>query len=56
LDADYVLMTAKDAVKCEHMKDNRLWVAEAEMCFSDPDFLPWLNTQLKAKSVQSHLH
>lgn len=56
LDADYVLMTAKDAVKCEHMKDNRLWVAEAEMCFSDPDFLPWLNAQLKAKSVQSHLH
>jgi tetraacyldisaccharide 4'-kinase len=55
LDAECVLMTAKDAVKCENMKDNRLWVAEAEMSFSDPDFLLWLNTQLKAKSVQSHL-
>jgi tetraacyldisaccharide 4'-kinase len=55
LDAECVLMTAKDAVKCENMKDNRLWVAEAEMYFSDPDFLLWLNAQLKAKSVQSHL-
>jgi tetraacyldisaccharide-1-P 4'-kinase len=48
-------MTAKDAVKCENIEDSRLWVAEAEMCFSDPDFLPWLNVQLNAKSVQSHL-
>lgn len=55
LNAECVLMTAKDAVKCENMEDKRLWVAEAEMYFSDPDFLPWLNAQLKAKSVQSHL-
>lgn len=53
--AECVVMTAKDAVKCENIEDNRLWVAEAEMCFSDPDFLPWLNVQLNAKSVQSHL-
>jgi tetraacyldisaccharide-1-P 4'-kinase len=55
LDAEYVLMTAKDAVKCENLEDKRLWVAEAEMCFSESDFLPWLNAQLKAKIVQSHL-
>jgi tetraacyldisaccharide 4'-kinase len=55
LNAECVLMTAKDAVKCENIEDNRLWVAEAEMCFSDPDFLPWLNAELKPKSVQSHL-
>jgi tetraacyldisaccharide 4'-kinase len=54
LDAEYVLMTAKDAVKCENIKDQRLWVVETEICFSDSDFLPWLNAQLKAKSVQSH--
>ncbi len=54
LEAECVLMTAKDAVKCENIKDHRLWVVETEMCFSDPDFLPWLNQQLKAKSVQLH--
>lgn len=54
LDADYVLMTAKDAVKCEKIKDNRLWVVETEMCFSDSDFLSWLNDQLQSKSVQTH--
>ncbi len=54
LDAECVVMTAKDAVKCENLEDKRLWVAEAEMCFSESDFLPWLNAQLKAKSVQSH--
>jgi tetraacyldisaccharide 4'-kinase len=54
LDAECVLMTAKDAVKCENLEDKRLWVAEAEMCFSESDFLPWLNAQLKAKTVQSH--
>jgi tetraacyldisaccharide 4'-kinase len=53
VDAECVLMTAKDAVKCENLEDKRLWVAEAEMCFSEPYFLPWLNQQLKAKSVQS---
>ena len=52
LDAECVLMTAKDAVKCENIKDNRLWVVETEVYFSDPDFMPWLNEQLKAKSVQ----
>lgn len=56
LNAECVLMTAKDAIKCENIEDKRLWVAEAEMCFSDQDFLPWLNAQLKAKSVQSHPH
>jgi tetraacyldisaccharide 4'-kinase len=55
LDAECVLMTAKDAVKCENLEDKRLWVAEAEMYFSESDFLPWLNAQLKAKTVQSHL-
>jgi tetraacyldisaccharide 4'-kinase len=53
LDADCVLITAKDSVKCENIPDNRIWVVETEMCFSDPDFLPWLNEQLKAKFVQS---
>lgn len=55
LDAECVLMTAKDAVKCENMEDDRLWVADAEMYFSDSDFLLWLDAQLKAKLVQSHL-
>ena len=50
ISADMILITAKDAVKCEKMTDQRLWVAEAEMTFSDPDFLTWLDHLLKEKS------
>jgi tetraacyldisaccharide 4'-kinase len=53
MNADVVLMTAKDAVKCEKMTDQRLWVAEAEMNFSDPDFLTWLDHLLKEKSLRT---
>lgn len=53
LDTDIVLMTAKDAVKCENTADQRLWVAEAEMRFSDPEFISWLDHQLQAKSVRT---
>jgi tetraacyldisaccharide 4'-kinase len=50
ISADVILITAKDAVKCEKMTDQRLWVAEAEINFSDPDFLTWLDQLLKEKS------
>lgn len=53
LDTDIVLMTSKDAVKCENTVDKRLWVAEAEMRFSDPEFICWLDHQLLAKAVRS---
>lgn len=50
LDSNIILMTGKDAVKCKDSTDTRLWVAEVEMTFSDPDFLPWLDLQLQAEA------
>jgi tetraacyldisaccharide 4'-kinase len=50
LDADVIVLTGKDAIKCQDMTDDRLWVAEADMRFSDPEFLPWLDHQLRTKA------
>ena len=36
--ADYIFITAKDAVKCRDLNDPRLWVVEAESVFSTPDW------------------
>ena len=47
---DVVLITGKDAIKCKAVQDDRLWVAEVDMTFSDPEFLPWLDHQLLAKA------
>lgn len=48
IDADIIVITGKDAVKCESINDARIWVADVEMTFSDPEFLPWLDHQLNA--------
>lgn len=50
LSADVILLTGKDAIKCKALMDDRLWVAEVDMTFADPEFLPWLNHQLQAKA------
>jgi len=55
LNADLILITGKDAVKCENTSDERIWVAEVSMHFSDPEFLPWLDNQLKNKSARPSL-
>jgi len=47
---DIVVITAKDAIKCKALMDKRLWVAEVDLMFSDPEFLPWLDHQLHAKA------
>jgi len=46
LQADAILITAKDAVKCAHFEDPRLWVVEAEPHFSDPGWLDDLCSRL----------
>ena len=51
-DADVIVITGKDAVKCENTSDPRIWVAEVNMYFSDPEFLPWLDHQLQIKSAR----
>ncbi len=50
LAADVIVLTGKDAIKCKALTDDRLWVAEVDMTFTDPEFLPWLDYQLLAKA------
>ncbi|MEQ4616898.1 MAG: tetraacyldisaccharide 4'-kinase [Corticimicrobacter sp.] len=38
IDADIILITAKDAVKCRHIEDPRLWYLDVDARFSDPAF------------------
>ena len=46
LHASYILITAKDAIKCEHIHDERIWVVEVTAVFSDSEFADWLNNAL----------
>jgi tetraacyldisaccharide 4'-kinase len=48
LGADVILITAKDAVKCSGLGDNRLWVVPVTPRFSDPAFFDWLAGALPA--------
>lgn len=50
LAADVIVLTGKDAIKCQEVTDDRLWVAEVDMRFSDPEFLPWLDHLLRTKA------
>lgn len=45
--ADYIFITAKDAVKCKKLDDSRLWVVEAETQFSTAN---WAAPLLKVLS------
>lgn len=47
---DVIVLTGKDAIKCQDVTDERLWVAEVDMTFGDPGFLPWLDHQLNTKA------
>jgi tetraacyldisaccharide 4'-kinase len=40
--ADTILITEKDAIKCAHLKDERLWAVPVWARFSDPGFLDWV--------------
>lgn len=56
LQAQHILITAKDAIKCEQLMDSRIWVAEVEAVFSDTDFTDWLSTALKNKQPYTGSH
>ncbi|WP_394342526.1 tetraacyldisaccharide 4'-kinase [Pollutimonas thiosulfatoxidans] len=47
LAAPVILITAKDAVKCRHINDERLWVVHVEPKFSDPQWLDHANDMLR---------
>ncbi|MDO8695152.1 MAG: tetraacyldisaccharide 4'-kinase [Sheuella sp.] len=43
----HILITAKDAIKCEQLNDTRLWVVEVDAVFSDAGFTDWLSATLQ---------
>ncbi|WP_051401890.1 tetraacyldisaccharide 4'-kinase [Advenella kashmirensis] len=51
IDADLILMTAKDAAKCRDMQDDRLWALEVAPRFSDGDFFDDIAEKLKSLPV-----
>jgi len=46
VDAEIILITGKDAVKCADLRDPRLWVVPVSVQFSDPFFFDWLHERL----------
>lgn len=42
-----ILITAKDAIKCEHLHDMRLWVVHAEPVFSDSGWFTQIDARLR---------
>lgn len=44
----HILITAKDAVKCERLNDPRLWVVHAAPVFSDPGWIELAEQLLRA--------
>lgn len=45
-EADIVIITSKDAVKCKALSDHKIWVAQVHLTFSDPHFDAWLDERL----------
>jgi tetraacyldisaccharide 4'-kinase len=52
--ANIVIITSKDAVKCEALSDDKIWVAQVHSTFSDRQFAQWLDERLK--QIQTALH
>lgn len=48
LDANAVLITSKDAIKCAGLHDSRLWEVPVHAGFSDPQLFDWLAQALPA--------
>ena len=52
LDADVILVTAKDAIKCGALNDPRLWEVPVQAAFSDPALFDWLAAALRARNAR----
>uniref|UniRef100_A0A1I7Y8F0 tetraacyldisaccharide 4'-kinase n=1 Tax=Steinernema glaseri TaxID=37863 RepID=A0A1I7Y8F0_9BILA len=48
-----VLITRKDAVKCQHLNDSRLWVVDVQPEFSRPDWIAELDSLLRKRRLTS---
>ena len=47
ISADAILITSKDAIKCQGHHDPRLWEIPVQARFSDPVLFDWLNQHLR---------
>lgn len=57
IDAEIILITGKDAVKCGQVHDDRLWSVAIDITLSDPFFFDWLDARLRAHtSLVPHGH
>lgn len=45
IDADKIIITAKDAIKLKQVDDQRIWVAHTQLTWLDPNFSKWVLTQ-----------
>lgn len=52
LDADVILVTAKDAIKCGALNDPRLWEVPVQAAFSDPALFDWLADALRGRKTR----
>lgn len=50
LNVDTILITEKDAVKCRHLDDPRLWSVAVSAHLSDPYFFDWLEARLHGRT------
>jgi tetraacyldisaccharide 4'-kinase len=50
LNLDTILITEKDAVKCRHLDDLRLWRVAVSAHLSDPHFFDWLEARLHGRT------
>lgn len=51
IEADQILMTAKDAAKCQSLQDSRLWSVEVAPRFSDGNFFDEIDQKLNSLPV-----
>jgi tetraacyldisaccharide 4'-kinase len=47
IQADAILITSKDAIKCRRFQDDRLWEVSVNAQFSDPVLFDWLDQHLQ---------
>ncbi|OVZ58789.1 tetraacyldisaccharide 4'-kinase [Pigmentiphaga sp. NML080357] len=50
IEADLILVTDKDAVKCPAPDDPRVWAVSVSAHLSDPTFFDWLETRLHGRT------
>lgn len=51
--ADIILITEKDAVKCAELGDPRLWAVPVQAAFSDSGFLDWVADRVKTAAAHA---